>query len=213
MSKSSGTPVSDEDAGVSASASTDRQAFPRNARMRAKAEFDAVFARGRRIAAPEFVLHLLADGEAPRLGLAVSRKVDPNAVGRNRIKRVLRDAFRRQRAGLAPAAYVVVARAAAARARELKAAGRDIVQPLDGLINQQQVNAFAFETVVVVEPVGVNQRNVTFTVLRNDFLRPPFNGIGQLRKLGAGLRKRNDIVGRKAHGDTPDTSCTKLCTL
>ena len=116
MSKSSGTPVSDEDAGVSASAPADRQVFPRQARVRAKAEFDAVFARGRRIAAPEFVLHLLADGEAPRLGLAVSRKVDPNAVGRNRIKRVLRDAFRRQRAGLAPAAYVVVARGAAARA-------------------------------------------------------------------------------------------------
>ena len=29
-----------------------------------------------------------------RLGLAVSRKVDPRAVGRNRIKRVLRDATR-----------------------------------------------------------------------------------------------------------------------
>ena len=116
MSKSSGTPVSDEDAGVSTSVPKVRQAFPREARVRAKAEFDAVFESGRRIAAPEFVLHLLADGHAPRVGLAVSRKVDPHAVGRNRIKRVLRDAFRRQRAALAPAAYVVVARGAAARA-------------------------------------------------------------------------------------------------
>ena len=115
MSKSSGTPVSDEDAGVSASASTDRQAFPRKARVRAKAEFDAVFARGRRIAAPEFVLHLLADGHPPRLGLAVSRKVDPNAVGRNRIKRALREAFRHLRGRLPGGAYVVVARSGAAK--------------------------------------------------------------------------------------------------
>ena len=49
----------------------------------------------------------------PRLGIAVSRKVDPNAVGRNRIKRVLRDAFRACRAQLLPADYVVVARAPA----------------------------------------------------------------------------------------------------
>ncbi|PSD31919.1 hypothetical protein C7E12_01740, partial [Stenotrophomonas maltophilia] len=34
---------------------------------------------------------------AARLGLAVSRKVDPNAVGRNRIKRVLRDILRQTR--------------------------------------------------------------------------------------------------------------------
>ena len=114
MVKSSGTPVSDEDAGVSASVHA--HAFPRTARVRAKAEYDRVFANGRRIAAPEFVLHVLADGQPARLGLAVSRKVDPEAVGRNRIKRVLRDAFRHHRGDLAPAAYVVVARSAAARA-------------------------------------------------------------------------------------------------
>ena len=45
-----------------------------------------------------------------RLGLAVSRKVDPEAVGRNRIKRVWRDAFRQVRAGLPVADYVLVAR-------------------------------------------------------------------------------------------------------
>src|SRR3546814_18314874 len=49
-----------------------------------------------------------------RLGLAVSRKVDPHAVGRNRIKRVLRDAFRLLRPQLVDGDYVVVARKAAA---------------------------------------------------------------------------------------------------
>lgn len=45
-----------------------------------------------------------------RLGLAVSRKVDPDAVGRNRIKRVWRDAFRHVRQQLPVADYVLVAR-------------------------------------------------------------------------------------------------------
>ena len=46
----------------------------------------------------------------------MSRKVDPHAVGRNRIKRVLRDAFRLARARLGTGAYVVVARPVAAKA-------------------------------------------------------------------------------------------------
>ena len=70
------------------------------ARVRARAEFDRVFADGRRTSDPLFALHWLRDDAPARLGLAVSRKVDPHAVGRNRIKRVLRDAFRQQRADL-----------------------------------------------------------------------------------------------------------------
>lgn len=68
-------------------------------------------------------LHLLADdaladdvpaaNRGARLGLAVSRKVDARAVGRNRIKRALREQFRVLRDGLLPGAYVVVARAGA----------------------------------------------------------------------------------------------------
>ena len=66
-------------------------------------------------AEPALALHWLADAAPPRLGLAVSRKVDPRAVGRNRIKRSLREAFRRLRPRLAPGAYVAVARPAAAK--------------------------------------------------------------------------------------------------
>jgi ribonuclease P protein component len=81
-----------------------------------RSEFTAVFEGGRRFAHPLLSLHWLRDEQPARLGLAVSRKVDPHAVGRNRIKRVLRDAFRRSRAQLAAGAYVVVARQAAAQA-------------------------------------------------------------------------------------------------
>ncbi|KGO98626.1 ribonuclease P protein component [Novilysobacter defluvii] len=89
--------------------------FPREARVRTRAEYDTVFKHGRRTASPVFVLHLYrpADAAPPRLGLAVSRKVDPRAVGRNRIKRVLRETFRVQRRHLAAGDYVVVARPAA----------------------------------------------------------------------------------------------------
>jgi ribonuclease P protein component len=88
------TPVSDQDAGVLACPPA-RHRFPAASRVRAKAEYGRVFADGRRCATPLLALHLLPGGEGARLGLAVSRKADPHAVGRNRIKRVLRDAFRR----------------------------------------------------------------------------------------------------------------------
>jgi ribonuclease P protein component len=86
------------------------------ARVRARAEFDRVFADGRRTSDPLFALHWLRDDAPARLGLAVSRTVDPHAVGRNRIKRVLREAFRQQRADLPSGAYELLARSAAARA-------------------------------------------------------------------------------------------------
>ena len=106
--------------------------YPRTARVRAGSDFDRIFKHGRRVALPVLALHwhsasapgVRADGvgaaapaapaEASRLGLAVSRKVDPRAVGRNRIKRILREAFRHLRPALADGAYVLVARAPAA---------------------------------------------------------------------------------------------------
>lgn len=90
--------------------------FPRSARVRARAEFDRVFKDGRRTSDPLLSLHWLRDAVPARLGLAVSRKVDPHAVGRNRIKRVLRAQFRSLRAQLPTGAYVLVARSAAASA-------------------------------------------------------------------------------------------------
>ena len=61
-------------------------------------------------------LHWLKGDTPPRLGLAVSRKVDTRAVGRNRIKRVLRNATRHVRPWMAGGDFVVVARSAAKNA-------------------------------------------------------------------------------------------------
>ena len=84
--------------------------FPRSARVRARSDFDRIFEHGRRQATPRLAVHWHATDTAARLGLAVSRKVDPRAVGRNRIKRALRDVFRHHRDQLAAGDYVVVAR-------------------------------------------------------------------------------------------------------
>ncbi len=93
-----------------------RAGFPRHVRVRVRADFDRVFADAKRTASPLLAVHLLREPGPARLGLAVSRKVDRRAVGRNRIKRVLRDAFRLLQPRLAPGSYVVVARPAAAQA-------------------------------------------------------------------------------------------------
>ena len=104
--------------------------FPRVARVRARGEFDAVFKQARRTSDPLLSLHWLASDTPARLGLAVSRKVDPHAVGRNRIKRALREQFRALRAQLAHGDYVCVARGPAAKAdtRAVRAAFVSVLQ-------------------------------------------------------------------------------------
>lgn len=90
--------------------------FPPAARVRAKADYSRVFEGAKRTADPLMVLHRVAADTPARLGLAVSRKVSLDAVVRNRIKRVLRDQFRRLRPQLQGGDCVIVARTAAATA-------------------------------------------------------------------------------------------------
>lgn len=90
-----------------------RKRFPRSARVRTRAEYSSVFNGARRVSDPLMTLHWLKGDMPARLGLAVSRKVDTRAVGRNRIKRVLRNATRHLRPWMAAGDYVVVARSAA----------------------------------------------------------------------------------------------------
>jgi ribonuclease P protein component len=115
--------------------STVNSRFPRTARVRARADFDRIFQHGRRQATPRLAVHWHATDVPARLGLAVSRKVDPNAVGRNRIKRALREVFRHYRLQLAPGDYVVVARPSArdATREQLERHFLDVLRRLDAL--------------------------------------------------------------------------------
>lgn len=70
----------------------------RTQRIRLPFEFTRVFQKGSCFRSPALRIHYLrSDRELSRLGLVVSRKVG-DAVRRNRVKRLLREAFRRHRA-------------------------------------------------------------------------------------------------------------------
>lgn len=79
-------------------------------RLKKRAEFERVQRAGRKVHSARFLILVLprVDAETTnRLGITVTRKV-ANAVGRNRIKRVLREVFRKNRALFPPACDVVV---------------------------------------------------------------------------------------------------------
>jgi len=104
--------------------------MPKAARLRRRREFLQVQQRGARLYAGEVIVLATPQGGArPRIGITVSSKI-ANAVGRNRVKRWVREAFRAVAAELPGVDLVVIARAGAptmglAGARRALAAARD----------------------------------------------------------------------------------------
>jgi len=70
--------------------------FPRRARLAGQRAFAGVFARPVKSSDSNFIVLARAnDLTYARLGLAISRKVAKSAVARNRLKRIVRESFRR----------------------------------------------------------------------------------------------------------------------
>ena len=71
-----------------------QQAFPKSRRLASNRQFKAVLDRGRRAGDRLLVLYAAPNDRGyPRLGVSVG-KSSGNAVARNRLKRLLREAFR-----------------------------------------------------------------------------------------------------------------------
>ncbi|TAL73746.1 MAG: ribonuclease P protein component [Rhodanobacter sp.] len=89
--------------------------LPRAMRLRQASEFQALRTSSGRLGGRCFHLRYRPNGlPHARLGLAISKRVSKLAVERNRLKRLLRESFRRVRAGLPAVDIVVMARNEAA---------------------------------------------------------------------------------------------------
>jgi ribonuclease P protein component len=110
-----------------------RETLPKSARIRSRVDFDRVFSQKNRASDVFFTVYLGSNETGlARLGIAAGRRLG-NAVARNRIKRLVREAFRRYRAELPPGTdWVVVPRHAAASLQELDASLRHLTRRLIG---------------------------------------------------------------------------------
>lgn len=101
-------------------------------RLRRKSEFDAVHARGTRVADEFFAVIARAnDSGGARLGLAVSIKTAGGAVERNRLRRVIRETFRLRQHELPPLDLVV-----SARSRARGVANRELARSLEAILKK-----------------------------------------------------------------------------
>ena len=107
-------------------------------RLSRSADFERVYRRGRSQGNRHLVVYAFPrpGGDEPRLGVSVSRKVG-GAVQRNRVKRLLREAFRARAARLpSDHDFVVVARPEARELAErdgLEGVGRALDELLEGV--------------------------------------------------------------------------------
>jgi ribonuclease P protein component len=116
------------------------EAFPGRLRLRRRFEFRAVQSKGRRFASLSFLgYYMLGRDGTGRLGITVSRKVG-NAVQRNRLKRVVREWFRRLGAKLPRGTDLILIFKPGAGERTNRALGEELAV-LAGALGRAKVRA------------------------------------------------------------------------
>ncbi len=91
--------------------------FPRSARLLTAGDYSQVFKQNKRYSDNFWTILVRREDSRPtRLGLAIAKKRAKRAVDRNKLKRVVREAFRYQQSTLAGLEMVVMNRDAATKA-------------------------------------------------------------------------------------------------
>ncbi len=104
--------------------------FPKTARLRKRPQFLKLSRIGKKVHSSDFIVISKSTGNPEsRLGITVSAKVG-NAVVRNRIKRLVREAFRRLRHELVPGVDVLVIAKKARKTVSLRQVEEEIVGSL-----------------------------------------------------------------------------------
>ena len=74
-----------------------RYGFPTALRIRTRAEYQRVFRLRKRLFTPYFIIYYRRNQQdTPTLGVITSKRNIKHAVGRNRVKRIVREAFRQK---------------------------------------------------------------------------------------------------------------------
>lgn len=95
-----------------------RYSFSKKYRLKKSGDFKLIYQKGHSLTNRELVLYWLSrEDESQKFGISVSRKVERKANRRNRLKRLLREAYRLNRPGLRKGVYLFVI--VRAKAKEL----------------------------------------------------------------------------------------------
>lgn len=109
------------------------QSFPKSCRLRKRAEFLDVQGNGRRVESRAFIgLFVKRGGDISRLGITTTKRLGPSVV-RNRVRRHVREAYRRRRLILPSGIDLVVIPKHGAITLDGKAAADDLARLSDRL--------------------------------------------------------------------------------
>ena len=109
--------------------------FPPTMRLKRRSEFRRVFQDGIVWKGPSFSLHVLPGDTGKCMGIVISRKWG-NAVERNRMKRKLREAFRRNATWI-PDASIIVKPATRAREASVADLGEALVTAVRQIVRRE----------------------------------------------------------------------------